>query len=132
MDEELLLLAVSHASVSAQNAKVPSQQVCPTLFHRCVDYDSMAPRYLALDTVSTCIMRARAEQLVQTITHLARLLMRVNGDHVQITLVLINAIYCYLAIAHRPAPSALQICISHHCLPTAKGRAHGMLKHDTN
>ena len=33
------------------------------LFHRCVDYDSMAPRYLALDIVSTCIMRARAEQL---------------------------------------------------------------------
>ena len=47
---------VSHASVSAQNAKVPSQQVCPMLFHQCVDYDSTAPRYLALDIVSTCIM----------------------------------------------------------------------------
>ncbi len=55
--------------MTAQNAKVPSQQACPMLFHRYVDYDSMAPRYLALDTVSTCIMRARPQQ--RNFCHLA-------------------------------------------------------------
>ena len=39
------------------------------LFHQCVDYDSTAPRYLVLDIVSTCIMRACAEQLTYANYH---------------------------------------------------------------
>ena len=71
------------------------------LFHRCVDCDSMAPRYLALDIVSTCIMRARSEQLTCANYHRLGVIARAGerGSRAR------NASaeqcnFCHLAIAH--------------------------------
>ena len=71
------------------------------LFHRCVDYDSMAPRYLALDIVSTCIMGVRAEQLTCANYHRLGKIARAGeqGSRARNTGAR-QCTFCYLAIAH--------------------------------